>query len=147
MEGNDIQTFAPIQQACMFEGVLASPPSKTSTKMRAVKALRQHEWNRYVGLWQPHEMSIKSLVDSVRRRKIGVEVYTLIHEDMVDAIDGWLYRKGVSLPVYYFPDLATLSEDLKYHHPSLVVHVSTQEQAQAIGIKARVTDTFREWVL
>ena len=147
MEGNDISTFAPIHQACMFEGVLASPPSKTITKMRAAKALRQHEWNRYVGLWQPHEMSIKSLVDSVHRRKIGVEVYTLIHEGMVDAIDGWLYRKGVSLPVYYFPDLATLSEDLKYHHPSLVVHVSTQEQAQAIGIKAKVSNPGREWVL
>jgi|TARA_Y100000296_G_C5077558_1_gene208168 hypothetical protein len=147
VEGNDIQTFAPIQQACLFEGVLASPPSKTITKMRASKALRQHEWNRYIGMWLPHEMPLKSLVDSVRRRGIGVEVYTCLPSGTEDAIDQWLFRKGVSVPVYHFDDITEIAAEMKYHSPSMRVHVATDEQAQVLGLRARVASPHSEWVL
>jgi hypothetical protein len=147
VEGNDIQTFAPIQQACLFEGVLASPPSKTVTKMRASKALRQHEWNRYIGMWLPHEMPLKSLVDSVRRRGVGVEVYTCLPSGTEEAIDKWLFRKGVSVPVYRFDDITEIAAEMKYHSPSMRVHVATDEQAQVLGLRARVASPHSEWVL
>ena len=108
MERNDIQADAPIKQACLFEGVLAAPPVKTLQKLRAAKAVRQHEWHRYIGMWTPYEMPLKSLVDSVNRRGIGVEVYTCLHEGVVDAIDRWLARKGVSVPVYQFENLSLI---------------------------------------
>ena len=147
MESNDISTFAPIQQGCVFEGVLASPPTGTVAKYRASKAARQHEWNRYIGLWSPHEMTIKSLVDLVNRRKVGVEVYTTLPPGAADAIGGWLFRKGVSVAVLSYESLRVLADDLRYHHPSMVVHVASEEQARMVGIKARVIRSDGTWVL
>jgi len=147
VEGNDIKAFAPIQQACLFEGVLASPPVKRVQKLRASKAVRQHEWNRYIGLWQAHEMPLKSLVDSVHRRGIGVEVYTCLPLGTEDAIDKWLFRKGVSVPIYHFEDINEIAAEMKYHSPSMRIHVATEEQAQVLGLRARVASPHREWVL
>jgi len=147
VESNDISTFAPIQQGCIFEGVLASPPTGTVAKYRASKASRQHEWHRYIGLWVPHEMPIKSLVDLVNRRRIGVEVYTLLPPGAADAIEGWLFRKGVSVAVLPYDSLSVLADDLRYHHPSMVVHVANEDQARMIGVKARVVRPDGTWVL
>ncbi len=147
MERNDIQANAPIKQACLFEGVLAAPPATTLQKMRAGKAIRQHEWHRYLGMWTPYEMPLKSLADSVNRRGIGVEVYTCLYSGVEQAIDSWLARKGVSVPVFYFEDITEIRDDLKYHHPSMRIHVATEEQAQVLGLRARVASPHKEWVL
>ena len=147
MEDNDIHPEAPIKQACLFEGVLAAPPTKVTHRLRAATAVRQHEWNRYIGLWQPHELPLKSLIDSVLRRGVGVEVYTMLPVGADDAIDRWLARKGVSVPVYQFEDIHEISEEMKYHSPSMRVHVATEEQAHILGIRARVASPTREWVL
>jgi hypothetical protein len=147
LEGNNIHPEAPIKQACLFEGVLAAPPTKVVQKMRAATAARQHEWNRYIGMWQPHELPIKSLIDSVLRRGVGVEVYTMLPAGADDAIDRWLFRKGVSVPVYLFADINEIREEMKYHSPSMRVHVATEEQARILGIRARVASPSREWVL
>ena len=147
MERNDIQADAPIRQACLFEGVLAAPPDKTIQKMRAAKAVRQHEWHRYIGMWTPYELPIKSLVDSVNRRGIGVEVYTCLTEGVEDAIDRWLLRKGVSVPVYQFENIYEILAEMKFHHPSVRIHVATEEQAQLLGLRARVASPHKEWVL
>ena len=147
MERNDIQTNAPIKQACLFEGVLAAPPVKSIQKMRAAKAIRQHEWHRYIGMWLPYEMPLKSLVDSVNRRGGGVEVYTCLTSGGEDAIDRWLARKGVSVPVYQFESIYEIHAEMKFHSPSMRIHVATEEQAQLLGLRARVASPHKEWVL
>ena len=147
MERNDIQSDAPIKQACLFEGVLAAPPVKSIQKMRAAKAIRQHEWHRYIGMWLPYEMPLKSLVDSVNRRGVGVEVYTCLTSGVEDAIDRWLARKGVSVPVYQFESIYEIHAEMKFHSPSMRIHVATEEQAQLLGLRARVASPHKEWVL
>lgn len=147
MERNDIQSDAPIKQACLFEGVLAGPPSKNVQKLRAAKAVRQNEWHRYIGMWVPYELPIKSLVDSVNRRGVGVEVYTFLSYGVEDAIERWLARKGVSVPVYQFENIYDLQAEMKYHSTSMKVHVATEEQAQLLGLRARVASPHKEWVL
>ena len=147
MERNDIQANAPIKQACLFEGVLAAPPAGNIKKMRAAKAIRQNEWHRYIGLWTPYEMPLKSLVDSVNRRGIGVEVYTCLTSGVEGAIDSWLARKGVSVPVYQFENIYEIHAEMKFHSPSMRVHVATEEQAQLLGLRARVASPHKEWVL
>ncbi len=147
MERNDIQSDAPIKQACLFEGVLAGPPSKNIQKMRAATAKDEHEWHRYIGMWRPHELPIKSLVDSVNRRGVGVEVYTCLASGVEDAIDRWLARKGVSVPVYQFENIYELQAEMKFHSPAMKIHVATEEQAQLMGLRARVASPHKEWVL
>ena len=147
MERNDIQADAPIKQACLFEGVLAALPTGNLKRMRAAKAVRQNEWNRYIGMWTPYELPIKSLVDSVNRRGIGVEVYTCLYPGVEDAIDRWLTRKGVSVPVYQFENIYEIHAEMKFHHPSMRIHVATEEQAQLLGLRARVASPHKEWVL
>ena len=147
MERNDIQANAPIKQACLFEGVLAAPPAGNIKKMRAAKAIRQHEWHRYIGMWTPYEMPLKSLVDSVNRRGVGVEVYTCLTSGVEDAIDSWLARKGVSVPVYQFENIYDIHAEMKFHSPSMRIHVATEEQAQLLGLRARVASPHKEWVL
>ena len=147
MERNDIQANAPIKQACLFEGVLAAPPAGNIKKMRAAKAIRQHEWHRYIGMWTPYEMPLKSLVDSVNRRGVGVEVYTCLTSGVEGAIDSWLARKGVSVPVYQFENIYEIHAEMKFHSPSMRIHVATEEQAQLLGLRARVASPHKEWVL
>ena len=147
MERNDIQANAPIKQACLFEGVLAAPPAGNIKKMRAAKAIRQNEWHRYIGMWTPYEMPLKSLVDSVNRRGVGVEVYTCLTSGVEGAIDSWLARKGVSVPVYQFENIYEIHAEMKFHSPSMRIHVATEEQAQLLGLRARVASPHKEWVL
>ena len=145
MEGNDITTSAPIKCGCLFEGVLANPPKGVVTKMRAATAARQHEWHRYIGLWDPSELAVKSLVDMVNRRGVGVEVYTLQPENVADAMERWLSRKGVSVPVLPYDTLSHLSDDLKYRSPSMIVYVATEDQANDVGVKASVVYPGKAW--
>lgn len=147
MESNDIQSDVPIRQGCVFEGVLAYPPDKYLQKAKSVRAVSKKDWKTYINLWKPYDLPLKSLVDSVRRRGVGVEVYTCLHEGVEEAIDTWLVRRGVSVPVYYYRDMADLAESLIYHNPSMRVHVASEADARIVGLKARVASPHREWVL
>jgi|APSaa5957512493_1039668.scaffolds.fasta_scaffold02998_6 hypothetical protein len=147
MESNDISFFVPIQQICMFEGVLAHPPIKKIAKLRAARMKAKGDWKAYIGMWEPYELPLKSIIDSVRRRGIGVDVVTLMGDEAAEAIDSWLFKRAASVPVLGYSSMRDFSDSVKYHNPSTVIHVGTEEQARIVGIRARVASPEREMVL
>lgn len=144
MEGNDLAPYAPIQQATLFEGVLASKPVGLR-KVRYRLSSRSNDWASVIKQMTPNDLPIKSLVDCVNRRGIGTVVYTFLPPDAVDEIDRWLLRKGVSTIVESYPDVEALAYDLRFNRSVHVIYVETQEQQSIIGIRATVVGSERSW--
>jgi hypothetical protein len=89
--------------------------------------------------------ALKALVDYSDRLGIDTEVYTFLGQDAVDAIDRWLGRKGISLPVYSYNSVEELSYDLRFKRSVRTIYVPEQEQAAIIGLRATVADSKKAW--
>lgn len=139
MQSNDIGSFNDIGQGVMFEGLLASPPER-----RFFQRV-DNDWDKELSKWKPHELPLKALIDSSDRLGVDTEVYTLLSLDAVDAIDRWLGRKGVSLPVYGYSNIEELAYDLRFKRSVRTIYVPEQEQAISIGMRACVTDSKKAW--
>lgn len=144
MQGNDIIDYAPLAQGVVFDGLLASPPSGSKAFYETIQR-RRDNWDAVMRLWEPHELPIKALSDSVNRLGLGTDVYTFISEDAVDAIDHWLLRKGISCPVYYYESPELLEYDLRFSRAVRIIYTSSEEVAQIIGPRATVVSSEKAW--
>jgi hypothetical protein len=147
MERNDIAPWSTSGLATLFEGVLASPPSKGQASVRNWYHRRSGDWDDALKLWRPHELPLKSLIDTVNRKGIQTTVYTLLGYAASEAIESWLARKGVSVQCVGYPDAELLAEDLTYNRTILTVYVPTKELAYLIGPRATVVTPSTAWVL
>lgn len=141
MQGNDIGDFHDIGQGVLFEGLLASPPERKFFQTRS------DDWNKELKKWIPHELPLKALIDSSDRLGINTEVYTLLGHDAAEAIETWLARKGVSLPVFSYDTMEELAYDLRFKRSLRNIYVPEQEQASIIGIRATVVDNKKAWTV
>lgn len=139
MLGNDIMEFADIGQGVVFEGLLAEPPPKRLFRFTA------GEWETEIPRWRANELPLKALIDSSDRLGIGTEIYTFLDAEAVEPIETWLLRKGVSLPVYYYPTVEELAYDLRFKRSMRTIYVPDQEQAFVIGMRATVVDNKKAW--
>lgn len=144
MQGNDIISYAPLAQGVVFDGLLASPPAGSKSFLETIHR-RRDNWDAVLRLWEPHELPIKALSDSVNRLGLGTDVYTFIHEDAVDAIDRWLLRKGISCPVYFYESPELLEYDLRFSRAVRIIYTSSEEVAQVIGPRATVVSAEKAW--
>lgn len=141
MEGNDISSFNTIGQGVIFEGLLASPPERRFFQRQ------DNNWNKELRKWKAHDLPLKALVDTSNRLGIDTEVYTFLGDEVVDAIENWLVRKDVSLPVYAYTNVEELAYDLRFKRSVRTIYVPEQEQAAIIGIRATVVDSKKAWTL
>lgn len=139
MQSNDIGNFNNIGQGVVFENLLASPPERRFFQRAG------NDWDKELSKWKPHELPLKALVDSSDRLGVDTEVYTFLGIDAVDAIDRWLGRKGISLPVYGYSNPEELAYDLRFKRSVRTIYVPEQEQAIIIGMRACVTDSKKAW--
>jgi hypothetical protein len=141
VQGNDIANFNDIGQGVIFEGLLATPPPQRLFKRS------NNDWNKELSKWKAHDLPLKALVDTSDRLGVDTEVYTFLDFEAVDAIDAWLARKGVSLPVYYYENVEELAYDLRFKRSVRTIYVPEQEQAAVIGLRATVVDNKKAWTL
>lgn len=141
MQGNDIANFNVIGQGVVFEGLLASPPPQRFFQRSS------NDWDKELRKWKAHELPLKALIDTSDRLGVDTEVYTFLGYDAVEAVDAWLVRKGVSLPVYSYANVEELAYDLRFKHSVRTIYVPEQEQAAVIGIRATVVDNKKAWTI
>lgn len=145
MFNNDIQSYDDVGYGVVFEELLASSPDGFKGIGSALYQARNN-WERVLRLWNSNDLPLKSLYDTTHRLGIGAEVYTFLSEDAVEAVDNWLQRKGMSLPVYYYKTVNDLEYDLRFKRSVRTVFVPHQEQASILGIRATVSSTTSAWV-
>ena len=141
MQGNDIGTFGDTGQGVVFENLLASPPARKFFE-RTIS-----DWDKELSKWKPHELPLKALIDTSDRLGVNTEIYTFLGFDAVDAIENWLLRKGISLPVFSYANVEDLAYDLRFKRSVRNIYVPDQEQAAVIGIRATVVDTKKAWTI
>lgn len=142
MQGNDIAINADIGQGVIFEGLIASPPQRRFFKKQ------NSDWDVELRSWKTHDLPLKALIDSSDRLGINTEVYTFLNDGYAsDAVDNWLARKGLSLPVYGYYNIEELAYDLRFKRSVRTIYVPTQEQAALIGIRATVVDPQKAWIV
>lgn len=144
MQGNDLASFSPISQATMFEGVLASEPEGLA-KVRARADLISRNWGHYISLWKTNEVPIKHSIDLINRYKVGIVVYTLLPDYLVDSIEKWLSRKGISTTVTAFKSIEELAYDLRFFPTIQKVYTADEEHAKIIGIRSTVVTPKTAW--
>lgn len=147
MERGDIGNYARMYQACIWEGVLATPPESLSSKAKYKLADLKADWETMVGMWKPVDKGVKSLIDSVNRLGIGTDVITFLHPDATEPIYKWLVKKGVSTSVIYYESPEEYALDLRYNRGIKTVYVASQEDALAIGLRAHVVKQDTAWSL
>lgn len=145
MFNNDIQSYDDVGYGVVFEELLASAPDGFKGIGSALYQARNN-WERVLRLWNSNDLPLKSLYDTTHRLGIGAEVYTFLSEDAVEAVDNWLQRKGMSLPVYYYKTVNDLEYDLRFKRSVRTIFVPHQEQASILGIRATVSSTTSAWV-
>jgi hypothetical protein len=141
MQGNDIGTFGDIGQGVIFEGLLASPP------VRKFFERSSNDWDKELRKWKAHELPLKALIDTSDRLGVNTEVYTFLGSDSVDAIEDFLLRKSISLPVFSYNDIEDLAYDLRFKRSVRTIYVPDQEQAAIIGLRATVVDNKKAWTI
>jgi hypothetical protein len=146
MQGNDIQSYDYIGYGVIFEDLLASPPDGIKSLGTALYKNRNN-WERVIEMWSPNDMPLRALSDSTNRLGIGAEVYTFLHPDASLAIEKWLSRKSISVPVEYYPKIEDLEYDLRFKRSVRTIFVPHKEQASVLGIRATVTSSTSAWVL
>jgi hypothetical protein len=144
MQGNDLSSYAPLAQALIFEGLLASPPQGAKSLLESVHRKRNN-WERAISLWEPHTLPLKALADSVNRLGLGTDVYTFLSEDAVPVIDNWLMRKGISTPVYFYDSVELLEYDLRFQRAIRTIYVTNEEHAKVLGMRSTVVSSDRAW--
>lgn len=145
MQGNDISAFVEARQGTMFEGVLANPPVTLKSRFKDALASRSDDWEKRLPLWTPSTLPLKSLSDCVNRLGIATDVYTFLGPEAVDPIEKWLIRKGISVPVYWYPDVADLAFDLTFNRSIRVVYTASHDDAMVLGMRATVVSPERAW--
>lgn len=141
MQGNDISVSYDEGQGVIFEGLLASPSPKSFSLFKRSTDITE----KSIRNWRPNELALKALIDTSDRLGVSTEVYTFI--PLADEIESWLFRKGVSLPVYYYTSVEELAYDLRFKRSIRRILVPTQEQAAIIGIRATVVDPQKAWTV
>jgi hypothetical protein len=144
MEKGDIGYIQSPTQACLFEGLLASPPPDKKG-LRSLLSKKPDNWDEALKLWVPHELPLKSLIDTTNRLGIVTYVFTLLGDDSVDAIYRWLLKKGVACPVEAYPNIETIRDDLKYNRRLSTLYVAEEEHAKVVGIRATVVSPISAW--
>lgn len=145
MFGNDIQSYEDVGYGVVFEELLASPPGGIKGIGSSLYKARNN-WNRVLNLWDSNDLPLKSLYDTTHRLGIGAEVYTFLAIDAVEAVDNWLQRKGMSLPVLYYKNVGELEYDLRFKRSVRTIFVPHQEQAFVLGLRATVSSPTSAWV-
>jgi hypothetical protein len=144
MLGNDISEYATTGQGIVFDGLLAKPPTGSKTLLETIQR-RRNNWDAVLRLWEPNDLPIKALSDSINRLGIGTDVYTFIHPDVVDAMDRWLTRKGISTPVYYYESAEMLEYDLRFQRAVRIIYTSDEAVSQVLGIRSTVVGPDKAW--
>jgi hypothetical protein len=145
MERGDIGAFTTLSQACVFEGLLAQPPTNLRGKVLERIKLGAKDWDAALKLWKPFELPVKTLIDNVDRLGISTKVITFLADDAVDPIYRWLLRKGVSTTVEFYPSVEVFVEDLKFDRSIRNVYVPTEDLYRRIGIRASVVNPDVSW--
>lgn len=143
MEKGDIQAYDSRGFGVVFEGLLASEP----TGIRSAIVSRSKDWDRIIRSWKPNDLPLKALSDHTNRLGIGAEVYTFLDPAAAEAIDNWLVRKGISVPVMFYESINELSYDLRFKRSIRIIYVPQHEQAKVIGVRATVTSPETAWVI
>jgi hypothetical protein len=144
MEKGDISTHDHPSLACVFEGLLANPPKRSSRIFGKLKRVDDDLPSDLRG-WTPNELPIKSLIDLTNRIGISTLVITFMGPDMEEPIYRWLLRKGVAPNVQGYRSIEEFREDLKYNRLLSTVYVADSEQAAQLGIRATVVSTTSTW--
>lgn len=147
MERGDIGAFTSLGQACVFEGVLASPPQAIGRRVRERLYKQVNDWDSTLKLWKPHEIPIRSMSDHINRLGVATHVVTFLSNDAAEPIYRWLLRKGVAASVTYYPTPADYRDDLKYDLGIKTVYVPDSTIAAAVGIRAMVVTPETPWSL
>jgi hypothetical protein len=74
-------------------------------------------------------------------------VFTFLHPDAVPAIEQFLFRKDISVPVIYYKTVEDLEYDLRFKRAIRTIFVPHKEQASVLGMRATVTPPTSAWVL
>lgn len=141
MQGNDISVGMDVGQGVIFEGLLAVPPDKKYGLFKRTTETGE----KYIRDWKPNELALKALIDTSDRLGVSTEVYTFL--PFAEDIESWLFRKGVSLPVFHYTNIEELAYDLRFKQSIRRILVPTSEQATVIGMRATVVDPQKAWTL
>lgn len=141
MQGNDISVSQDAGQGVIFEGLLANPPDRRYNIFKRMTETSEKE----IRNWKPNELCVKALIDTSDRLGVSTEVYTFL--PYADEIESWFFRKGISLPVFYYSSIEELAYDLRFKRSIRRILVPTEEQAAVIGIRATVVDPKKAWTL
>ncbi len=141
MQGNDISLGIDAGQGVIFEGLLAVPPDKKYSIFKRNNEMSE----KYIRDWRPNELALKALIDTSDRLGVSTEVYTFL--PFAEEIESWLFRKGVSLPVYHYKNIEELAYDLRFKRSIRRIIVPTEEQASIIGMRATVVDPQKAWTM
>jgi hypothetical protein len=148
MEGNDLLPYSAAAQAAVFEGLIAHLPDLGFlTKSKYSRAYKAGKWEEVLHFWVPHEIALKSLIDSVNRRGIRTDIYTFFPADAVDAVYAWLVRKGVHTAVYSCEGVEEIKSDLKYNFGIRRVFVADENLAKEIGMRATCVTPKTQWLV
>lgn len=145
MERGDIGSFTMLSQACMFEGLLAQPPSNIRGRVLERIKLSTKDWDAALKLWKPFDLPVKTLIDNVERLGISTKVITFLDEDAVDPIYRWLLRKGVSTTVEFYPTVEAFIADLRFDRSIRNVYVPTDDLYRKIGYRSSVVNPEVSW--
>jgi hypothetical protein len=144
MLGNDISEYAAIAQGVVFDGLLATPPEGAKAILETIQR-RRNNWDAVFRLWEPNDMPLRALSDSVNRLGLGTDIYTFTDADAVDAIDRWLVRKGINCPVYFYESPELLEYDLRFQRAVRIIYTSDEETALTLGIRSTVVSPDKAW--
>lgn len=146
MEAGDIGVSSRIGQACVFEGVLASPPIGVAL-IKEKYHIRRGSWDDALKLWTPNELPLKSLIDSSERMGIATDIITFLDADATEPMYRWLVRKGIHLAVVHYDTPELYAEDLKFNRGIKVVYTPNKEIAYTLGMRATVVSPKSAWRL
>lgn len=146
MERGDIGSYTVSSQACVFEDLLAERPTGAAALKEKFYA-RRGEWDKALKLWKPHDLPLKSLIDSVNRRGIDTSVITFLPNEAAEDVYRWLVRKGVACTVNAYESPEDYEADLRYDRGIKVVYVPSKEIAHVLGMRATVVSPMSAWSL
>lgn len=141
MEKGDIAPTVHKHIACWFEDLLMNRQEEPQKRrfFRREKEMTDDEWiKQEVRRWRVNEMPLKSVYHMVNQLDLGVEVYTYYEDDLVEQVEHWLARKGISVSVYAYPDFDTLRDDFKYNRDVHTLFTPYEDDAALLGFRATV---------
>ena len=149
MERGDISGHTSPSQVCVFEGLLAAPPSKNNFNLlKHQMYARQGKWDLALSFWTANELPLKSMVHHYTHLGISTDVVTFLSPDAVEPIYRWLLRKVESVPnILYYSSPSAYADDLKYNRSITTVYVPDQSMAFDIGMRATTVSPLTTWGL